>query len=71
MLSLIFGGCGSYKDRVAPIALPDASNSIEIAGGVRIAAKAFDNPARAQEVWRKGGGVNRSYCHRAGGLSHR
>ncbi|HIJ78057.1 MAG: hypothetical protein OEY01_01955 [Desulfobulbaceae bacterium] len=41
-------GC-TYKDRVAPLQLPDAQNAIVVGGGLKISAKAFTDPEQARQ----------------------
>ncbi len=50
LLSLfqLVGGC-TYRDRVAPLNLPDANNGIVLENGLKISALAFSDPARAKE----------------------
>ena len=40
---LIASGC-TYKDRVAPINLPDSSTGVVVGDGLKIAAHAFTDP---------------------------
>jgi hypothetical protein len=42
------GGC-TYKDRVAPLHLPDAENGIVVGNGLKISAKAFTDPEQARQ----------------------
>ncbi len=47
---VLANGC-TYKDRVAPITLPDASHGIVVGDGLKIAAHAFADPKEAQKVF--------------------
>lgn len=42
------GGC-TYKDRVAPINLPDSTNGIVVGDGLKISAHAFTDPDEAKK----------------------
>lgn len=41
----------SYKDRVAPINLPDASNGITVGDGLKVSAIVFSDPKKAEEAF--------------------
>ncbi len=50
-LGLLLSSCG-YKDRVAPVSLPDNSeNMVVVADGLKISAAAFVDPVQAQGVF--------------------
>lgn len=48
MLGLALGGC-TYKDRVAPLNLPDAESGVILANGLKISAIAFVDAAQAKD----------------------
>lgn len=41
----------TYQDRVAPIRLPGAENSVVVGGGLKIAARAYTDPAEAEKAF--------------------
>jgi len=47
---LIASGC-TYKDRVAPINLPDSSTGVVVGDGLKIAAHAFTDPDEAEKAF--------------------
>lgn len=47
----LLSSCGTYKDRVAPIDLPEPGRGVEVAGGLKLAAIAFDQPQEAEKVF--------------------
>lgn len=46
---LVFVTSCTYKDRVAPVNLPDAQRGVTVAGGLKISAEAFTDAKRAQQ----------------------
>ena len=49
-LLLLFGAC-TYKDRVAPLNLPDAARGVTVAGGLKISAEAFTDAKKAEQTF--------------------
>ncbi|MEW6500723.1 MAG: hypothetical protein ACOY8P_01345 [Thermodesulfobacteriota bacterium] len=49
-LILLVGAC-TYKDRVAPLNLPDAKRDVTVAGGLRISAEAFTDAKKAEQTF--------------------
>ena len=49
-LILLLGGC-TYKDRVAPLNLPDAARGVTVAGGLKISAEAFTDAKKAEQTF--------------------
>lgn len=49
-LILLLGAC-TYKDRVAPLNLPDAARGITVAGGLKISAEAFTDAKKAEQTF--------------------
>jgi len=43
-------GC-AYRDRVAPVRLPDETAAVVVAGGLKISAESFVDPERAQRAF--------------------
>ncbi|ADH86189.1 hypothetical protein [Desulfurivibrio alkaliphilus] len=50
LLSLVLGGC-AYRDRVAPLDLPDPERGAVEINGVMVSAVAFVDPKQAQEAF--------------------
>lgn len=49
-LIMLLSSC-TYKDRVAPIRLPGATNSVTVADGLRISATAYTDPEQSQQAF--------------------
>lgn len=49
-LVLLVSAC-TYKDRVAPLNLPEASRSVNVAGGLKISGEAFTDAAKAEQTF--------------------
>lgn len=49
-LLLLAGAC-TYKDRVAPLNLPDATRGVTVAGGLKVSAEAFTDAKKAEQTF--------------------